>query len=263
MAASESWRRTEADWVEGFTAEAHAGLDAFFPGVDVVLILAGEELAHLAVDTIHVGGEGEEDEEEKEKDGGQHLGGPLLYRLLWGGVFVCGVFVCGFGGGAPYKGVGEAKLGAQGLLAGCHLAGVGLVVFTGEVQKAVEDKDAEFIARGSGRVRRPGGAAVSSEMARSPAWMGASSGGVEKLRMSVGLFLTAEVFVEALDFCVGGKEHLDLRREERMRVRVRVRKRARADLLERGDGCESEGCTWRVDVDHRIGFGGQRFWEPK
>jgi hypothetical protein len=44
------------------------------PGVDVVLVLAGEELAHLGVDAVDVGGQGEDGEknEEGEEVGGAH-----------------------------------------------------------------------------------------------------------------------------------------------------------------------------------------------
>ena len=62
---------------DGLAAEAEAGLDDLFPGVDVVLILAGEKLAHLEVDAIDVGGEGEDSQENNECDGigvgGDHL----------------------------------------------------------------------------------------------------------------------------------------------------------------------------------------------
>ncbi len=50
---------------DGFAAEAEAGLDDLFPGVDVVLVLAGEELAHFEVDAIDVGGEGEDSQENR------------------------------------------------------------------------------------------------------------------------------------------------------------------------------------------------------
>ena len=66
---------------DGLAAEAEAGLDDLFPGVDVVLILAGEELAHLEVDAIDVGGEREDGEENKECDGVGVGGGHC--RLAW------------------------------------------------------------------------------------------------------------------------------------------------------------------------------------
>ena len=49
---------------DGLAAEAEAGLDDLLPGVDVVLVLAGEELAHLGVDAVDVGGEGEDGEQD-------------------------------------------------------------------------------------------------------------------------------------------------------------------------------------------------------
>ena len=44
-------------------AEAQAGLQQLLPRVDVVLVLAGEKLAHLGVDAIDVGREGEDAEQ--------------------------------------------------------------------------------------------------------------------------------------------------------------------------------------------------------
>ena len=67
---------------DGFAAEAEAGLDDLFPGVDVVLVLAGEELAHLEVDAIDVGGEGEDGEEDEEGEGVGVGGGHLPPRFL-------------------------------------------------------------------------------------------------------------------------------------------------------------------------------------
>ena len=54
---------------DGFAAEAEAGFDDLLPGVNVVLVFAGEELAHLEVDAVDVGGEGEDHEEKEERDG--------------------------------------------------------------------------------------------------------------------------------------------------------------------------------------------------
>ena len=51
---------------DGFAAEAETGFDELFPGVDVVLVLAGEELAHFEVDAVDVGGQGEDGEEKDE-----------------------------------------------------------------------------------------------------------------------------------------------------------------------------------------------------
>ena len=67
---------------DGFAAEAEAGLDDLLPGVDVVLVLAGEELAHLEVDAIDVGGQGEDGEQEEEREGVGVGGGHLLPRFL-------------------------------------------------------------------------------------------------------------------------------------------------------------------------------------
>ena len=55
---------------DGLAAETDAGFDALLPGVDVVLILAGEELAHLRVDAVDIGGDGEDAEEEGEDEEG-------------------------------------------------------------------------------------------------------------------------------------------------------------------------------------------------
>ena len=44
---------------DGFATEVKEGLDDLLPGVDVVLILAGKELAHLGVDAVDVSDEGE------------------------------------------------------------------------------------------------------------------------------------------------------------------------------------------------------------
>ncbi len=50
----------------GLAGEAETGLYGLLPGVDVVLILAGEELAHLGVDTVDVGDQHQDEEEEGE-----------------------------------------------------------------------------------------------------------------------------------------------------------------------------------------------------
>ena len=52
---------------DGFAAETEAGFDDLLPGVDVVLVLAGEELAHLGVDAVDVGDEREDGEEDGEQ----------------------------------------------------------------------------------------------------------------------------------------------------------------------------------------------------
>ena len=70
---------------DGFAAEAEAGFDDSLPRVDVVLVFAGEELAHLEVDTIDVGGQGEDGEEEEERESVGVCGGHPRPRL---GVFV-------------------------------------------------------------------------------------------------------------------------------------------------------------------------------
>ena len=67
IVARVSWRRTEAERAIGFAAEAEAGLDDLLPGVDVVLVLAGEELAHLGVDAVDVGGQREDDQQQRER----------------------------------------------------------------------------------------------------------------------------------------------------------------------------------------------------
>ena len=51
-----------------------------------------------------------------------------------------------------------------------HLAVVGLVVHAGEMQQAVEQQDLGLRRQASGRRSAAWRAAVSSEMARSPAW---------------------------------------------------------------------------------------------
>ncbi len=66
----------------GFAAEAEAGFGYLLEGIDVVLVLAGEELAHFEVDTVDVGGEGEDSEEKNEGDGVDVGGGHLPPRLL-------------------------------------------------------------------------------------------------------------------------------------------------------------------------------------
>src|SRR5690348_13927085 len=46
-------------------AEAESRLDALLPGVDVFLEFAGEELAHFGIETVHVGGQGEDGQQER------------------------------------------------------------------------------------------------------------------------------------------------------------------------------------------------------
>ena len=75
---------------DGLAAKAEAGLDELFPGVDVVLVLAGEELAHLGVDTIDVSGEGEDGEEDGE--------GEEVRETHWG-VLRCALSVLSLGAG--------------------------------------------------------------------------------------------------------------------------------------------------------------------
>ena len=148
---------------DGFAAEAETGFDDLLPGVDVVLVLAGEELAHLEVDAVDVGGEGEDREEKEEGDGVGVGGGHLLPRLCFSATRCCRddtSFLVGWddslfddflGDGRGCRldeGGGEAEFAAEGGFAGGHFAVVGLVVFAGEVEEAVEEKD--FIS--SGRV---------------------------------------------------------------------------------------------------------------
>ena len=68
---------------DGLATEAETGFDDLLPGVDVVLVLAGEELAHLEVDAVDVSGEGEDREEKEEGDGVGIGGGHLLPRLVF------------------------------------------------------------------------------------------------------------------------------------------------------------------------------------
>ena len=49
---------------DGLAAEAEAGFGELLPGVDVVLVFAGEELAHLGVDAVYVGGQRKDGEED-------------------------------------------------------------------------------------------------------------------------------------------------------------------------------------------------------
>lgn len=67
---------------DGLAAEAETRFDDLFPGVDVVLVFAGEEFAHLEVDAVDVGGEGEDEQEEEECDGVGVGRGHLPPRLL-------------------------------------------------------------------------------------------------------------------------------------------------------------------------------------
>ena len=49
--------------------------------------------------------------------------------------------------GALDEGCGEAEFAAEDGFAGGHFAVVGFVVFAGEVEEAVEEEDADFVAR--------------------------------------------------------------------------------------------------------------------
>jgi hypothetical protein len=54
----------------------------------------------------------------------------------------------GFSRGALDEGGGETEFAAEGGFAGGHFAVVGFVVLAGEVEEAVEEEDANFVAQG-------------------------------------------------------------------------------------------------------------------
>ena len=99
-----------------FAAEAKAGLNDLFPCVDVVLVFAGEELAHLGVDAVDVGYEREDGEEDDERDGlnGRHA----RTRFMRVG--------CSARSMRPLGRLNSRRSSAS---TGSHLAFVGLVVF--------------------------------------------------------------------------------------------------------------------------------------
>ena len=94
--------------------------------------------------------------------------------------------------------------------AGGHLAVVGLVVFAGEVEEAVEERGSLLRSSRVWPKVAAWRAAVSSEMARSPACCLAISAGAGKLRTSVGLFLPRKVRLRLLEVGVAGEEDVDL-----------------------------------------------------
>ena len=81
---------------DGFAAKAEPGFDDLLPGVDVVLVLAREELAHLGVDAVDISGEEEHCEEDRHGervDGGHAL---AAFRIAgWGGTVTRSMRVAG------------------------------------------------------------------------------------------------------------------------------------------------------------------------
>src|ERR1700678_3515049 len=71
---------------DGFAAKAEAWFDDLLPGVDVVLVLAGEKLAHLGVDAVDVGSQGKDREEQEEGDGVGVGDGHFPPRLIFDGL---------------------------------------------------------------------------------------------------------------------------------------------------------------------------------
>ena len=194
---------------DGLAAETETGLDDLFPGIDVVLVFTGEELAHLEVDAIDIGRKGEDDEQHEE---GQKVGDSSCADPPGGGFFLREGFFYGAGfavGDSVDQADGELEFGAEFGFAGGHLAGVGLVVEAGEVEQAVEEQDADLDVEGvaeggglaGGSVERDGKVAgMDCELSR-------GRGEAE----DVGGFVLAAVgAVEALERGVAGEEDVDL-----------------------------------------------------
>ena len=141
--------------------------------------------------------------------------------------------------------VGEFEFAAEFSFAGGHLALVGLVVFAGEVEQAVEDEDLYFGVEGVvvGGGLAGGGVDGDGEVAGVLRGYLGWRGEAEDVG---GLVLAAIGAVEALEFGVGGEEDVDLAFEADGGSGA-VEEARQGGLRERGDG---RG-TWRVDGDHR------------
>ena len=82
------------------------------------------------------------------------------------------------------------------------------MVFSGEVQEAVEDEDADFLAEGVAVGGGLAGGGVEGDGEVAGVMLRDLWGGGEAEDVG-GLVLAAKVFVEAAEFGVGGEEELD------------------------------------------------------
>jgi hypothetical protein len=145
--------------------------------------------------------------------------------------------------GAFDEAEGEIESGAEEALAAGHLAGVGLMVVSGEVEQAVEDEDLDFGGEGvplscgllAGGV--DGDGQVAGRLFAAPDawnWLGGE-------REDVGGFvLVAEVAVEGLDVLVGGEKDADCAFESDGGLRLAEVCAERAD---RGQALVAAGCV--------------------
>ena len=122
------------------------------------------------------------------------------------------LFADGRSGGAGDEGIGEAELGAKVGFAGGHLALVGLVVETGEMEEAVKQEDAELVGEGVAVFGGLAGGGVEGDGEIARVLMGCwqAGDGVGWEAEDVGGFVfVAEGAVEALELSVGGEEDGD------------------------------------------------------
>jgi hypothetical protein len=142
---------------------------------------------------------------------------------------------------------GQAEGSAELGFASGHLAGVGLMVFAGEVEEAVEQED--FYLGGKSIIKKCGlaGGGVEGDGEVACVLLGdlGRSGEAEDVS---GLVFPAVGAVEALKLGVRGEKDVDLTREADGDAGT-VEEAREAGLRLRGDG---RG-TWRFDGDHRCG----------
>jgi hypothetical protein len=114
----------------------------------------------------------------------------------------------GLSRGAFNEGGGETKFAAKSGFAGRHFAVVGFVVLAGEVEEAVEEEDANFVAQGVA----VGGGLAGSSFERDGEVTGVFDGEGRRRGEAedVGGFVFAtEALVELAQGRVAGKENID------------------------------------------------------
>jgi hypothetical protein len=134
---------------------------------------------------------------------------PFAKRRKDGARGICGTFEGRFYFCAFDEALRQAEAGAEPALAAGHLAGVGFVVVTGEMEQAVKDEDFDFgrerMTLLAGLAQRGGDAdgQVTGDLFSADAFGG-------KGEHVGGFVLVAELAIEFANRRVGGEQHCDL-----------------------------------------------------